>query len=79
LLLGAGGVIATALPKGHRWLFTLGVVGSVVTAVVFWVDSGYEDFEGPAWYGALVFTFGVAGGFLIREIADAWNERRKWR
>jgi hypothetical protein len=80
-------VVAAALPKGRCWLLILGLVGSVVTAIVLWVVTGYEDVEVPPWYAAIVFTvvygglwsLGVAVGFLLREFVGARVERMRWR
>jgi hypothetical protein len=87
LLLLSGATVSAALPKGHRWLFILGIVGSAGTAIGLWAVTGYEDFEGPPWFAAILLTvlygapwsLGVAVGFLLREAVGAWIDRRTWR
>jgi hypothetical protein len=87
LLLLAGAAVSAALPKGHRWLFVIGIVGSAGAGIGIWIATGYEDFEGPPWlatlflaalYGGL-WSIGVIVGFLGRLALDALLERRTWR
>jgi hypothetical protein len=87
LLLLAGAAVWAALPKGHRWLFVLGMAGSAGTAIALWIARGYEDFEGPPWIAAILlmvlygglWSLGAAIGFLFRLAVVAQAERRTWR
>jgi hypothetical protein len=81
------GFVSVVLPRGHRWLFVIGIVGAFGVSIGIWIATGYEAFEGAPWLAALfatalyggLWSIGVIVGFLLREVVGAWRERRTWR